>query len=312
MSTSSGVLKKPQPAQYVVASRVKMLMYWHIHSAFSPACASSRTRLRLFEQAAGSAGALFLIVLFAGCAIHPEWQRLARSAGLESADVDTRYFNHRVLKNGSDADLLTIYVEGDGSPWIRENRVALDPTPGNPVMLRLMLESGHPAVYLGRPCYFGRATSRNCENRWWTFNRYGQRVVDSMCDAANQLSAGVAGVALVGYSGGGTVVVRMAGCTDRLVSVTTIAGNLDPAAWTAYHGYTPLAEEPGVDAPPLPGIRETHWQCSADGNVPPAITDAWFAARPSAVRHIVDDCTHATGWEAHLPDILVGASPKRD
>ena len=49
---ASSVLKNPQPARYVVASRLKMLMYWHIHFAFSPACASSRTRLRLFQQAA--------------------------------------------------------------------------------------------------------------------------------------------------------------------------------------------------------------------------------------------------------------------
>jgi hypothetical protein len=256
--------------------------------------------------------ALAVTLLLAGCAIQPEWQRLARSAGLESSHIETTYFRHRVLQNGHAGDVLQIFVEGDGSPWIRENRVSFDPTPTNPLMLRLMLDAERPAAYLGRPCYFGLATSRNCHSRWWTFERYGRTVIESMCDAANRLAAGAREVALIGYSGGGTVVVRMAGCTDRLVSVTTIAGNLDPAAWTAFHGYTPLLEDADLDYPPVQGVTEVHWQCANDSNVPPGITDEWLAARPSAERHIVDNCTHATGWEAYVTAILVGALRESD
>ena len=161
----------------------------------------------------------------------------------------------------------------------------------------------HPAAYLGRPCYFGTATSGACDARFWTFARYGPEVIDSMCAAANRLrrESGAESVQLVGFSGGGALVLGMRQCTERLASIVTIAGNLDPDAWTRYHGYTPLeladimfnAAESGAEVP------ETHWQCRDDRNIPPEITDAYFAARPAATRHIVGQCTHASGWSAH-------------
>ncbi|MBT8444443.1 MAG: alpha/beta hydrolase, partial [Gammaproteobacteria bacterium] len=174
----------------------------------------------------------------AACSLNPAWRSLAAEGQLVSSEIDTGLFRHRVLANELDGDHLFIYVEGDGTPWIRERRVSVDPTPVNPVMLRLMLPASQAAIYLGRPCYFGLATSPGCHSRWWTFERYGRRVVDSMCAAANTLASSARSVSLVGYSGGGAIVVRMSACTDKLASIVTIAGNLDPAAWTAMHGYT--------------------------------------------------------------------------
>ena len=106
-------------------------------------------------------------------------------------------------------------------------RVAVDPTPTNPVLLRLMEESEGAAVYLGRPCYFGLSTSKGCEPRLWTFDRYGREIVESMCLAANEIARqhGAQSVQLIGYSGGGTIVVGMRSCTDHLVAVATIAAN---------------------------------------------------------------------------------------
>jgi hypothetical protein len=94
----------------------------------------------------------------------------------------------------------------------------------------------------------------------------------------------------------------MSGCTDKLVRVTTIAGNLDPEAWTRHHGYTPLrdAELPGG----LPPVPERHWQCAGDDVVPPPVTDAYFRERPGAMRQIVSECTHSTGWEKYLDRMM--------
>jgi len=66
MSWSSSLLKKAQPARYGVKNALKMLMYSRVHCAFSGLFASSRTRLRLFQQAAKRlAAALLLIPFFA-------------------------------------------------------------------------------------------------------------------------------------------------------------------------------------------------------------------------------------------------------
>lgn len=247
--------------------------------------------------------------ILSACVLRPEWQHLAIEGKLESAWIDTGRFRHLWLWNEMQGSHLRIYVEGDGTPWIHEDRVSVDPTPPNPVLLRLMHNARHPAVYLGRPCYFGTATDSGCNERWWTFERYSKTVVYSMCQAANDISrhVGADSVQLVGYSGGGAIVIGMKECTDRLVSLSTIAGNLDPFAWTEYHGYTPLRDKSVIDvvqSTPPTKVVETHWQCGADQNVPPAITDNYFASRPGAKRHVVDSCTHATGWRQLFPRII--------
>ena len=251
--------------------------------------------------------ACFLLQLTA-CALRPDWQQLAADGNLESRWIDAGQFRHLVLWNEHRGDHLRIYVDGDGTPWIRNTRVAVDPTPANPVLLRLMHDAAHPAVYLGRPCYFGTSTDQECEQRWWTFDRYGQVVVDSMCKAANRISAelGADTVGLIGYSGGGAIVVGMSACTARLVSVTTIAGNLDPQAWAEHHRYSALHDLAPLSqvATAQNRVHEAHWQCRGDLNIPPSVTDEYFVDRAGAIRHIIDSCTHSTGWEQQWPLII--------
>lgn len=252
------------------------------------------------------AGLVF--VFLASCVLRPEWQRLAIDGGLEKAWIDTGKFEHLRLSNNVRGSPLRIYVDGDGTPWIRDNRVSIDPTPTNPVLLRLMHEADHPAVYLGRPCYFGTATDGRCEERWWTFDRYGEAVIESMCDAANEIARefNAESVQLIGFSGGGAIVIRMSECTDLLVALTTIAGNLDPAAWSRHHGYSPLNDNTVTNAAPPNAVIHSHWQCSNDENIPPAITDDFFRSRPVAKRYIVEDCTHSSGWQEYWSRIIGG------
>jgi len=252
--------------------------------------------------------AAFCMIELSACALRPDWQKLAIAGNLESRWLDTGRFRHLVLSNEKRGNHLRIYVEGDGGPWIRENRVSVDPTPSNPVLLRLMHVATHPAAYLGRPCYFGSATSRECDPRWWTFDRYGRVVVDSMCLAANRLTRqlGAQTVQLIGYSGGGAIVTGMSACTDHLDSFSTIAGNLDPKAWAGHHGYSPLNDLSPLRSPEFrqSEVKEAHWQCRDDLNIPPSITDDYFSAREHAIRHIVDSCTHSSGWQRHWSHII--------
>jgi hypothetical protein len=170
-------------------------------------------------------------------------------------------------------------------------------------MLRLMTAADHPAVYIGRPCYFGTSTRSPCKPEYWTFSRYGTDVVESMCAATNEVASrhSARKVVLVAYSGGAAVAVGMKACVQQLSGLVTIAGNLDPTAWTEYHGYSPLVDLPddAVHDVSTYAVTESHWQCENDENVPPATTDRYFLDNPAAERHLVDACTHSSGWVAH-------------
>jgi hypothetical protein len=246
--------------------------------------------------------------IIGGCVIQPQWQRLAHGQGLEIDWLDSSEFRHLVIDNSLPGTHLKIYIEGDGLPWIREQRISIDPTPSDPLLLRLMIADDAAAIYLGRPCYFGTSTSRACNPALWTTERYAQPVIQSMCEAANLLSAehGALAVELIGYSGGGTIAVGMRACTEHLLSITTIAANLDVRAWTALHRYTPLVLSRHLASWDNESrtVKETHWQCRTDARVPPRITDAYFAAHPDATRIIVDDCSHERGWERYHSRIL--------
>ncbi len=240
--------------------------------------------------------------------MRPEWQRLAIDQDLQTRRLDTGRFQHLILEKNVPGNHLRIYVEGDGSPWVHNTRVAVDPTPTNPVLLRLMKNSDGASVYLGRPCYFGLSTSEGCEPRLWTFDRYGREIVESMCIAVNKIAHqyGAQSVQLIGYSGGGTIVVGMRPCTDRLVAITTIAANLDPRAWAQLHGYSPLNDlSPLESAATLAdSTPETHWQCQEDHIIPPHITAAYFAQAKNARQRIVQSCSHASGWQQYWPEIV--------
>lgn len=250
---------------------------------------------------------LTVLALASACVLQPEWKRLARENDLALSWASDGEFPHLLLANRLAGSRLHIYIEGDGSPWIHDTRVAIDPTPLNPVMLRIMTGATHPAVYLGRPCYFGTSTQSPCDPRYWTFERYGRRVVRSMCAAANGIvqRTGASSVVLVAHSGGAAIALAMKRCTDRLHGIVTIAGNLDPAAWARHHGYSPLADLPELTAARVrnAGIEEKHLQCRNDAVVPVETTARYFAAHPGAMRTILDDCTHSEGWEDPLAAI---------
>src|SRR3546814_2839304 len=65
----------------------------------------------------------------------------------------------------------------------------------------------------------------------WTSARFSDGVIVSMSDALDRLKeeAGASSLDLVGYSGGGGVAVLLAARRRDVVSIVTIAGNLDQA-----------------------------------------------------------------------------------
>lgn len=235
-------------------------------------------------------------------------ERLADASGFDRRVVTGDPFRHLVyIKRGEPDRRLHVYIEGDGTPWLTRYRVADDPTPRHPLMLELMRLDPGPALYLGRPCYFGLTEA--CRAEHWTSHRYGEAVVGSMVAALARVRRQLGwngDVTLLGHSGGGTLAMLMAPRVPDTAGLLTLAGNLDIEAWTRLHEYTPLhgsMNPAGLD--PLPArIRQLHVIGGKDRQVPPRITESGLARQDRAEVARFPAQGHHCCWKDFWPAIL--------
>lgn len=254
---------------------------------------------------------MLAVVLVAGCATPTQRvDRIAAAAGMQRSVIDGERFQHVVFSRGAPlaGRVVHVYLEGDGTPYLNRTTAAPDPTPRNPLMLQLMADDPAPAVYVGRPCYYGLAASPGCTPLQWTLRRFSPEIVDSMQRAIERATDGAAALELYGYSGGAALAVALARRLDGVVRVVTLAGNLDPNAWTTLHRYSPL--EALVD--PLEGgrlpqaIRQLHVAGELDRNVPRGlIQDAARRLGASDVR-VQPGADHACCWREAWPSLRDG------
>ncbi|MEQ8346323.1 MAG: hypothetical protein RIB84_23605 [Sneathiellaceae bacterium] len=239
---------------------------------------------------------------------------IAAAGGLQPHDLAAGRFVLRAFARfGRPAPpVLAVYVEGDGLAWESRTRLSADPTPRNPLGLRLAAADPAPSVaWIARPCqYLARlADGAGCPPAYWSEGRFAPEVVDALNRAVDGLKAlaGTPRVQLIGYSGGGGLAVLMAARRQDVASLITVAGNLDHRAWTAHHRVTPLLASlnPADAAAGLADLPQLHLSGAEDDVVPPAIAGLYRRQLPDtapvalAVRPgYGHDCCWARDWPA--------------
>lgn len=201
-----------------------------------------------------------------------------------------------------------IYIEGDGRPWKRGRTQSTNPTSRQKLALGLMLIDSQDSVYLERPCYgFNKTPPIPCRPLWWASARYSQEVVAALDSALNKIQRrhGKKPLVLIGHSGGGTLAMLIAQIRDDVVGVVTVAGNLDPDAWTEHHGYLPLKDSlnPSKHSP-LPGsMFRWHYVGTKDRNIPMKITQ--LATKNDTSANIIEtNNDHNCCWLKQWPVVL--------
>ena len=239
-------------------------------------------------------------------------ENIAHRAGFERIDIQAERFKLMAffrLKNAP--TILRIYIEGDGFAWATRNRPSINPTPTDPVALKLAAIDKYGAAYLARPCQYFEIRDSGCEARYWTNARFSSEIIDSMNEAVNQLKqkAKVEKLVLIGYSGGGTVAALIAARRKDVIQLATVAGNLDHKAWTRYHSISELKKS--LNPPDywreIGNISQIHFVGMNDSIVPLDVYQSYrnaFFASDKIQAKVIPDNDHNCCWEHVWPSLL--------
>ncbi|WP_158043804.1 alpha/beta hydrolase [Skermanella pratensis] len=257
-------------------------------------------------------------LLVAGCTASPAERgsaaaEIAAIGGLTRSTVRSGGFDIAVWSRlDSPGETVHVYVEGDGYAWSSPSDPSSDPTPLNPLALRLAARDGGPnVVYLGRPCQFRPAGSRDsCEPGFWTSRRLAESVIAALDGSIDRVVPALPRrLVLIGYSGGGGAVVLLAARRRDVAAVVSVAGNLATAAWTAHHRISPLSGslDPSESARSLGATPQLHLVGGRDSVVPRLVADSYArrAAADACLRILpVADASHDKGWLEQWPAVL--------
>jgi len=207
---------------------------------------------------------------------------------------------------------LTVYFEGDGFAWLNSSTPSSDPTPINPIGLRLALAQSHGnAAYIARPCQYTQAPSYRCDQALWTNRRFSPEVIDAIQNALDGVKKRFAAehLTLVGYSGGGAIAALVAARRNDVVKLVTVAGNLDTDAWVMLHHLSPLtgSMNPADEVERLAFVEQLHLVGDIDEIVPKALIERYIARYPEGHRpqiRIVKNADHTCCWQDHWDELL--------
>jgi pimeloyl-ACP methyl ester carboxylesterase len=255
---------------------------------------------------------LVALLILASCSTSREVYLAEAEAIAQQGALKPRIWrlgNHAILgfeRSGPKRQVLVVYVEGDGRAWINPWQPASDPTPTDPIALRLAAnDPARPLIYLARPCQY--VSTSDCRGALWTGERLSPAIVETfqhIIDEARQ-STGSNAIGLVGYSGGGALATLIAERRHDVAWLITVAANLDLAEWVRLHDVAPLSAslDPADGAKAIEGLPQMHFSGADDRVVPPSVL-AGFLARLSpnaAARAIIlpgfdHSCCWATAW----------------
>ncbi len=219
----------------------------------------------------------------------------------------------RVHQKGAPA---TIYIEGDGVAWVSKNRPSLNPTPRNPVALHLATrDSSKNVIYLARPCqYSGLTDGGGCRGddwKYWTSERFSPEVINAMDAALDDMKRkyDLTGFHLVGFSGGGAVAALLTTQRDDVLTLRTVAGNLDHDVLNRMHEVSPMPKSlnPAGSAAQIAAVPQHHFIGEWDEVVTPAVFDSFRAAAgpTTCIRSsMVKKVDHEDGWVNIWPALL--------
>lgn len=266
-----------------------------------------------------------LILVLTACGVQTDWNQqtanhIARPAFMVERFIPAGNFQLQAWERmHAPNNIANVYIEGDGvhqkkTPQLRPDHRWLNPTPDNPVALHLASRDlSKNLVYLARPCqYIKMPHEKGCDVSYWEDKRFAPEVLNAYDAALDEIAAryDITGFNLIGYDGGANVAAVMAARRDDVLSLRTIAGNLNPDFVVDHNKQTPLAGNSilAIDyGSALAGVPQHHFIGAADEIIIPGVYHSYrqMVGLSDCIHYsLVQDADHTRGWVEKWPELL--------
>jgi len=205
-----------------------------------------------------------------------------------------------------------LYIEGDGSTndpgdfMVGETMIWAQNDPQSPTALMLATQDdARNVVYLARPCQYSgmRNPEAECGPEYFTSEAYSAEVLAAYNEALDKIKRrdDITAFNLVGFQGGGTIAAILASTRNDIVSLRTVAANLDNKLFSAANDMTPYSRSlNAVDfAQRLRRMPQVHFTGGQDETTPVAVLDSYLSALgPTNCVHteFIQEAGYKNGW----------------
>ena len=258
-----------------------------------------------------------IITLFSACNTIPDRhdyaEIIAQKGNMTKKIIESGHFSLTTYSklNNENTDLLIAYIEGDGYAFQGKHRLSRDPTPKDPVGLKLAIQDPNPSVvYIARPCqYLTTEQLKTCSPEYWSTHRYSEETVSAIDNVINGFARGYREIVLVGYSGGGTIAALIAARHQNIKTLITVAANLDHKTWTDIHQVSPLESSLNAkdNALLLKNTKQWHFAGGKDEIVPVPVINSYMQSTgnySNARMIVIPEFDHQCCWVENWKELL--------
>jgi len=194
----------------------------------------------------------------------------------------------------SDNKQMVVYIEGDGMAWISRDQLSSNPTPVQPIALKLAsIDTNANVLYIARPCqYLWPQKMNRCSSRYWSDKRGSEEVISSINQAISivKQKQNISSIRLIGYSGGGGIAALIADRRADVSEFVSVSGNLNYKLFTQTHNLSPMngSIDPITVANQIGSIPQIHYVGADDKIIPKQIALS-FSDKVKVINNVSHD-----------------------